>query len=234
MLGLSYAPVSAVRGGNAHENAEIVHSVLSGNRGPHFDTVVFNAGIGLFTNGQVPTIREGVEEAKDSILSGRALKKLEAVKALSENTVQIGGGEMTILDEILRVKRSEVSHLLAEQVQFPANETTRPSLFETLRQTDHLQVIAEIKRASPSKGLIAEGADPVKQAITYYKSGAACISVLTDTTFFKGSFDDLAAVANAVPIPLLCKDFIVHKVQIDRAKSAGASVVLLIVAALNR
>jgi anthranilate phosphoribosyltransferase len=88
-VGLSYAPVSAVRGGNAHENAKIVHSVLSGNRGSHFDTVVFNAGIGLFTNGQAPTIREGVEEAKDSILSGRALKKLKSIKALSENTVQL-------------------------------------------------------------------------------------------------------------------------------------------------
>ena len=83
------------------------------------------------------------------------------------------------------------------------SDASRPSLFETLHEAEHLQVIAEMKRASPSKGLIAEGADPVAQAITYYKAGAACISVLTDATFFKGSFDDLAAVAKAVPIPLL-------------------------------
>ena len=100
-------------------------------------------------------------------------------------------------------------------------------------KAEHLHVIAEMKRASPSKGLIAEGADPVAQAIAYTEAGAACISVLTDATFFKGSFDDLAAVAEAVPTPLLCKDFMIHKVQIDRAKNAGASVILLIVAALT-
>ncbi len=66
-----------------------------------------------------------------------------------------------------------------------------------------------------------------------YDAGAACISVLTDTPFFKGTFDDLAAVADSVPIPILCKDFIIDKVQIDRAKNAGASVILLIVAALT-
>ena len=98
-------------------------------------------------------------------------------------------------------------------------------------KSEHLQVIAEMKRASPSKGLIAEGADPVAQAKKYDKAGAACISVLTDTHFFKGSFEDLAAVADAVSMPLLCKDFMIHSVQIDRAKSAGASVILLIVAA---
>lgn len=109
----------------------------------------------------------------------------------------------------------------------------RPSLFEKLLETDRLQVIAEMKRASPSKGMIKEGADPVAQAKAYEKSGAACISVLTDTTFFKGSFQDLSDVAHAVETPLLCKDFVVHPVQIDRAKAAGASVVLLIVAALD-
>ena len=66
------------------ENAEIIRSVLSGERGPHFDTVVFNAGIGLFANGQAGTIQEGVKLATDSILSGRALEKLEAVIAFSE------------------------------------------------------------------------------------------------------------------------------------------------------
>ena len=140
---------------------------------------------------------------------------------------------MTILDEILHEKRREVLNMLAEQDVLQEVRPSRPSLFNKLYKTEHLQVIAEMKRASPSKGLIAEGADPVAQAISYYNAGAACISVLTDSHFFKGSFEDLAAVADNVPIPLLCKDFIVHTVQIDRAKSAGASVILLIVAALT-
>lgn len=140
---------------------------------------------------------------------------------------------MTILDKILRQKRSEVARLLAEDGPIEKEVSTRPSLFDKLVNTDHLHVIAEMKRASPSKGLIAEGADPVAQAIAYEKAGAACISVLTDTPFFKGSFDDLASVADAVETPLLCKDFIIDKVQIDKAKVAGASVILLIVSALN-
>ncbi len=140
---------------------------------------------------------------------------------------------MTILDKILVEKRREVQQLLKQQNVVQKNHPLRPSLFDKLYRSAHLQVIAEMKRASPSKGLIAEGADPVTQAITYDNAGAACISVLTDAHFFKGSFEDLAAVANAVSIPLLCKDFMIHTVQIDRAKSAGASVILLIVAALT-
>ena len=140
---------------------------------------------------------------------------------------------MTILDKIIKEKHLEVERMLLEKYSPRVNATPRPSLFETLREANHLHVIAEMKRASPSKGLIAEGADPVAQAITYYEAGAACISVLTDATFFKGSFDDLAAVSEVVPLPLLCKDFMIHPIQIDRAKSSGASVILLIVAALT-
>ena len=140
---------------------------------------------------------------------------------------------MTILDEILHEKKSEVARLLVEKIAIDKEVVTRPSLFEKLVKADHLHVIAEMKRASPSKGLIVEGADPVAQAMAYEKAGAACISVLTDAPFFKGSFDDLAAVADAVETPLLCKDFIIDKVQIDKAKASGASVILLIVSALN-
>ncbi|MDV6377282.1 indole-3-glycerol phosphate synthase TrpC [Sporosarcina sp. GW1-11] len=140
---------------------------------------------------------------------------------------------MTILDKIIAQKKIEVEKLLADQTVFPDRKSTRPSLYTTLRKAKQLQVISEMKRASPSKGLIAEGANPVKQATAYYEAGAACISVLTDSEFFKGSFEDLAAVAEAVPIALLCKDFMIHEIQIDKAKSAGASVILLIVAALD-
>lgn len=141
---------------------------------------------------------------------------------------------MDILTKILEQKKIEVGALL-EQPDPLANFTKqhRVSLFETLRKSDTLQVISEMKRASPSKGLIAEGADPVAQAITYANAGAAAISVLTDKKFFQGSFDDLAAVAKAVPTPLLCKDFMIDRVQIRFAKASGASIILLIVAALE-
>ncbi|MFS0689460.1 anthranilate phosphoribosyltransferase [Sporosarcina sp. 179-K 8C2 HS] len=86
-VGLSYAPLSAIRGGSPEENAEMIRSVLQGERGPRFDTVVFNAGLGLFANGMAGSIQEGIDRATDSILSGNALQKLEAVVEFSE---QIG------------------------------------------------------------------------------------------------------------------------------------------------
>lgn len=141
---------------------------------------------------------------------------------------------MNILNKILQQKKIEVGALL-EQPDPLANftETPRRSLIESLRQAHTLQVIAEMKRASPSKGLIAGGTDPVAQAQVYELAGAAAISVLTDKEFFKGSFEDLAAVAGAVDTPLLCKDFMIDRVQIRFAKAAGASIILLIVAALT-
>lgn len=141
---------------------------------------------------------------------------------------------MTILNKILEEKYREIEKLKETPVK-KKREVMRPSLFQKLQSTEHLQVIAEIKRASPSKGTIYEGEklNPVNQALTYEEAGAACISVLTDTPFFKGSFHDLQEVAEAVDLPVLCKDFIVDEIQIDRAKAAGASVILLIVAALD-
>src|SRR5690625_1363292 len=96
-----------------------------------------------------------------------------------------------------------------------------------------MSIIAEIKRASPSKGDINAAIDPVKQAKLYADNGASAISVLTDTPFFKGSMDDLRAVREVVNIPILCKDFMIDRIQIDVAKSAGANIILLIAAALD-
>lgn len=140
---------------------------------------------------------------------------------------------MTILDDILRKKEQEVSRMLADPNVRPTQTiVARPSLLDTIKNSNQLQVIAEIKRASPSKGVIQETVNSVQQARIYEQSGAACVSVLTDTPFFKGSFEDLKMVGEAVHIPVLCKDFIIHPIQIDCALAAGASVILLIVAAL--
>lgn len=84
-VGLKAAPVSAIRGGDAFENAKIMRSVLQGERSPFFDTVIFNAGVGLYANAMVGTIQEGVKIAADSILSGKALGKLEAVIEFSNH-----------------------------------------------------------------------------------------------------------------------------------------------------
>ncbi|MBQ0138354.1 MAG: indole-3-glycerol phosphate synthase TrpC [Kurthia sp.] len=140
---------------------------------------------------------------------------------------------MTILEKILKEKENEVAYLMEKK---PPKDLQLPihSLYERLLHQQSLQVIAEIKRASPSKGEINGAVNPVEQAKQYEAAGAACISVLTDTPFFKGTFDDLRQVAAAVNIPVLCKDFIIHSIQIDYARAAGASVILLIVAALEK
>jgi indole-3-glycerol phosphate synthase len=140
---------------------------------------------------------------------------------------------MTILKQILDHKKTELPQLKEQTPLFKRAMKNRSSLYEILIHADRLQVIAEMKRASPSKGNIAVHTDPVEQASQYEKAGAACISVLTETKYFKGSYQDLNDVADTVSIPVLCKDFIIDEVQIDYAKAAGASVILLIVAALS-
>ncbi|WP_179884749.1 indole-3-glycerol phosphate synthase TrpC [Bacillus sp. AFS015802] len=139
----------------------------------------------------------------------------------------------TILETILEKKKEEVTELKREGYKsYHSKRIPVPSLYESLKSASALQVIAEIKRASPSKGDIHTEVDPVLQAVTYEDAGACAISVLTDTPFFKGRMEDLANVRSAVSIPILCKDFIIDEIQIDRAQDAGADVILLIVAAL--
>ena len=137
---------------------------------------------------------------------------------------------MTILDKIIATKHEEIKNykpVEPDNIAFP----------EKTKLLQHLQekngVISEIKRASPSKGDIQTEVDIVAQAKKYEAAGAAAISVLTDETYFKGSIDDLREVAQAVSIPVLCKDFMISEIQIDRAQNAGATIILLIVAALE-
>jgi indole-3-glycerol phosphate synthase len=99
--------------------------------------------------------------------------------------------------------------------------------------SDRLNIIAEFKRASPSKGVINDQADPVETARAYTNAGACAISVLTEPDYFQGSLEDLRVIRDAVSIPVLRKDFIVDPFQIYEAAEAGADAVLLIVAALS-
>lgn len=141
---------------------------------------------------------------------------------------------MTILQQILDKKAEQLPGLKANKPQFDHIDTIRPSLYTSLMTAQQLQVISEMKRASPSKGDIRTDIDPIEQTKQYEAAGACCVSVLTETHYFKGSYDDLHAVAKNIAIPVLCKDFIIDEVQIDYAKAAGASVILLIVAALAK
>ena len=120
----------------------------------------------------------------------------------------------------------------ATSARQPAKATLAPSLTRSLRR-DTVTVIAEIKRRSPSKGVLNEAIDAATQARAFEAGGAAAISVLTEPTYFGGSVDDLRDVAAAVGLPLLKKDFHIDARQLSDARDAGASAVLLIARALE-
>ena len=135
------------------------------------------------------------------------------------------------LSRILEQKAREVEKMEREELQ-PLRQTYRLSEYLKNHQ-DRLQIIAEVKKASPSLGDINLDVDIVQQAQTYEANGAVMISVLTDEVFFKGHLEYLREISSHVQIPTLNKDFIIDEKQIIRARNAGATVILLIVAALS-
>jgi indole-3-glycerol phosphate synthase len=142
------------------------------------------------------------------------------------------------LEEILRVKRGEIKRLRPRAAELERQARARTDLRDfraALQQSgDKLGVIAEIKKASPSAGVIAESFDPIEIAKDYERGGANAISVLTDTKFFQGKLQDLADVRQAVSVPHLRKDFILDEIQIAESAANGADAILLIVAALEQ
>ncbi|MDY0222190.1 MAG: hypothetical protein RBR67_13710 [Desulfobacterium sp.] len=139
------------------------------------------------------------------------------------------------LKEVKELKQREVAHLRSKtdmgrlRAQAERRKTPGDFLKAMVQSTpDRVGIIAEIKKASPSKGLIRPDLDPVELARLYTRGGASAISVLTESNFFKGSLDDLTAVRGATTLPVLRKDFIFSEFQIYEARAAGADSVLLI------
>lgn len=148
----------------------------------------------------------------------------------------------TFLTRILDHKRTEVERQAAKipLAQLAAQLATAPAprpFDAALRQPSRVALIAEVKKASPSKGVLIENFDPLALARTYAEHGAAAISVLTDVRFFQGSLKYLegirAHLGEALPVPLLRKDFIIDPYQVYEARAYGADALLLIVAALD-
>ncbi len=151
------------------------------------------------------------------------------------------------LDKILQFKKREIERLLEEtraDPKHPLNlilsDNRPPSThFSDALRTDHLSVIAEIKRRSPTAGSLRPIQDPVELALRYCQGGASAISILTDSESFGGSLNDLKQVAHSLNkdrclVPLLRKDFILHPLQLAEAVASGAQAVLLIVSAVGK
>ena len=147
-----------------------------------------------------------------------------------------------ILDKILATKREEIrltsSYRPIEDLQREVGDAPIVRNFEQAIRNKiangESAVIAEIKKASPSKGVIREQFDPITIAQTYEQNGAACLSVLTDRDYFMGAAEYLVAARSATQLPVLRKDFIVDPYQIFEARCMGADCILLIVAALEQ
>jgi indole-3-glycerol phosphate synthase len=143
-----------------------------------------------------------------------------------------------VLDEILAGVREDVEarqeRVPLERLKARAAALPAPLDAYAVLRAPGVGVIAEVKRASPSRGQLAEIADPAGLAREYALGGARCVSVLTEERWFGGSLDDFAAVRAAVEVPLLRKDFVISSYQVHEARAYGADVVLLIVAALDQ
>jgi indole-3-glycerol phosphate synthase len=162
-----------------------------------------------------------------------------AVSMMRYQIVGIDAQARNILEEIIWYKEVEVDQM---RERLPLQELQRQVL-TALPSRDFVAalwqgktkpaLIAEVKKASPSKGVLREDFDPVAIAQKYEQGGASCLSVLTDQKFFAGSFDNLAKVRAAVDLPILCKDFVIYPYQMYLARVNGADAVLLIAAVLS-
>lgn len=143
-----------------------------------------------------------------------------------------------ILEKIVATKRQEIDRARRERPLEALREMLAAAppvrdFFAALSAEGPIELIAEVKKASPSRGVIRADFDPVAIAQTYERHGAACLSVLTDEPYFQGSLDYLRQVRAAVGIPVLRKDFILDTYQLVEARAAGADAVLLIAECLD-
>lgn len=166
--------------------------------------------------------------------------RMDASKSVStlEINNQLSAQPAHILEEIVWHKQKEVA-FMGEQLplsdlknQVSAAPPPRDFLGALRQKPSKPSLIAEVKKASPSKGVIRVDFDPVKIAQAYERGGATCLSVLTDEKFFQGSFENLQIIRKNVALPLLCKEFIIDPYQIYFARVNGADAVLLIAAIL--
>lgn len=212
--GFSRSSIEDLRGGSAKTNAEMILEVFKGKSGAMADSLILNAGFANYLYGITSTIENGITLARAKLADGSVAELVRTLKKQNQ------------LEEILSNKAKEVSELRNPQ---------RKSLKKAL-SSPGLSIISEVKRKSPTKGMLKKPEILSLLVDEYCKGGAAAISVLTDEKFFSGSLSDLNVIADHLKnstVPVLRKDFIIDKSQIDESLSFGADAVLLIVTVLK-
>jgi len=262
-FGMARSPLTSLQVDGAQASLAMILDIFAGQQGPASNIVTLNAGAAIYVAGLAASLEAGVELARQVIDSGDVRRKLnELVKlsrslqasspspdantraAMSLETPEANtsaDNPPDILCKILHRKQEEIAHRkkrmsqsdLEQQVEVAAAPRGFFRALRTKIDEGGPAVIAEIKKASPSKGVIREDFQPIQIAQSYEKGGAACLSVLTDKDFFQGSEVYLQLARSSCNLPVLRKDFIIDPYQVYEARAIEADCILLIVAALT-
>lgn len=216
-------PVTDIVGGDVEENKQIVLDLLDDKlRGAKYNILLLNSGAALYVSGRASSIGEGIELARQLLSGGEVKKTLEEFGSCSRSN-------RIYLEDIIETKRDSIKK---DRDYKDLYKERKIKDFKGALEKKGLSIIGEIKKASPSLGLIKEDFNHLEIA-KEYNEVVDMISVLTEEDYFKGSFDYLRDVSENVEIPVLCKDFMLVPNQIYKAHYYGADCILLIVAVLT-
>ena len=217
-------------GNDAAFNAGKMINIFKGEDNDFSKAVCLNAAAGLVVNETHQNFDKAYDDAREHILSGQTFKQLEKFK-MAEN----------VLEKIINIKSEKILELkksisLESLEELIKKNSTYVDFKDTIKknvENKKFSIIAEIKKASPSAGIIIKDYDPVKIANMYKSNKATCLSVLTEEDFFLGNLLHISKIKQDVNLPILCKDFFIDKFQIPLAKSYGADAILIILAGVS-